>query len=489
MKRTILFSALLGLLFPLGLFANGDPVIAFSAFVRSSNPVPLKIKEVEVVSEDLVVVPEFPYTSVAVKYVLRNTSGKDFPSIDYGFPIDYSGEIGPSYFTDDYLSESLYECGGAGNYLKDIHFLLGGKELEWTAADEVVEAASKEYDEEMGEWIHNPQSSRLWTYTRISIPAGATVTLEVKYKVMVPSTSPLYHLAGSYLSRYYPSGGDLFYDFAPAKHWGGGKCGTLSVTVDCTKLDPIFKFKGDMESPMVSGLDFKRNGDVYSCREENFDFEDAEPLKVFMWYDYDKVQTEPVWGDPFGRCQVAKDAYSLKVSGSQSSYPAGNLSDGDLSTAWVAPGDGVGSIIDIDFSSPTPVSDLILYNGYQKSPSLLAANSMISQMRLEVLRADGTWDGSVEIDAISPFSQGAALFPYSESPFCGQMLVIPLVSIYRMTFGRNKGFDDDGSVVLEKVDPKDDYVKHVRITVLESRKGSKYTDLCVSEIKVMNAFQ
>ena len=88
MKRYLL--PLLALAFlPSLLHANGDPVISYSARIRSCNPIPLKVTEVQVVREDLDINVALPFTTVRVAYRLKNNSKKAI-HVDYGFPVDFS---------------------------------------------------------------------------------------------------------------------------------------------------------------------------------------------------------------------------------------------------------------------------------------------------------------------------------------------------------------------------------------------------------------
>ena len=77
---------------PLLLHANGDPVISYSAWTRASNPVPMKVSEVQVVREDLSIKLMIPYTEVSVVYRLKNASTAPI-HVDYGFPVDFSGSM------------------------------------------------------------------------------------------------------------------------------------------------------------------------------------------------------------------------------------------------------------------------------------------------------------------------------------------------------------------------------------------------------------
>lgn len=53
-------------------------------------------------------------------------------------------------------------------------------------------------------------------------------------------------------------------------------------------------------------------------------------------------------------------------AGNTIGYAAQNLIDGDQSTAWRAPGSGVGETVSLEFSQPCKVSAVSLLNGYHK---------------------------------------------------------------------------------------------------------------------------
>ena len=176
MKKISVFFASAGLLLLSAVaHANGDPVLSYSANVLSSNPVPLKVSEVEVAREDLSIKVKLPYSSVLVKYTLKNSSAKDI-HVDYGFPVDFSGTFdAPHAFVNDDWTESLSEDGISSLAVKDISFSLNGKSLAWKHSNTVVKTGESYYDEELEKTIE-PKMCRLWTYTVLDIPAGETGT-------------------------------------------------------------------------------------------------------------------------------------------------------------------------------------------------------------------------------------------------------------------------------------------------------------------------
>lgn len=483
--KKILFSLLAIALFPAMMHANGDPVISYSAGIRSCNPIPLKVTEVQVVREDLDVRVEIPYSTVRVSYRLKNASSKHI-HVDYGFPVDFIGKAdGPYGFEGDDMTEDLCEVGVADRAVSNIRFRLDGADLTWTRSDEVVKTGEKYEDEETGE-IYEPQVYRLWTYTVLDIPAGQTVVLEVSYDVLCCWQVYLGNLGQSPLSKYYPTGGDFSYDFSPAQHWGNGKADTFTCTIHGDALPASFFHQ---ESPFITtDLNFTRsNKTTWTCQVNHFDFAEAGSFSFNFFKDYDENAPSGSWGHPLTDCAVPVSAYTVKTSGAQKNYPASNMVDGNLATAWVAPGNGVGSTIDIDFPTPRRVSDLGFYNGYHKSAALLSANSRVKSVLLEITRADGYKDEPVEVD-VSDWDQRHYTLRDSGSQF-GDLSMLVITNLPRQLYGREKGIDDDGVYLFDKVPFKNESVSHIRITILSVTPGTKYSDLCISDILVLDGFE
>ena len=480
MKRTLLCLLALAIC-PCLLHANGDPVISYSASIRSCNPVPLKVSDVQVVREDLRIDMKLPYTSVKVSYRLKNSSAAPI-HVDYGFPVDFDGRVNDAPgFGGDEWSESLSEVGVAGRAVRDVHFRLDGAELPWTRSDTVVKL--DEFEEDGETYIIDV--CRLWTYTVLDIPAGATVTLEVNYSVLCSWSTGLGMLSGSPLSRYFLDEASFNYDFTPAQHWGNGKAGEISVTLDCSAMPAGFLHS---ESPSIYDDRYVRSGNVWKFEAKDFDFTEDETIAARFYRNYsDTAREYPSWGDPLKNCAIPASDYRLSVSGAQDKYPAANLQDGDLSTAWVAPGDGVGATVEIVFPQPRRVSDIVLWNGYHKSASLWSSNSRIKRLCLEVTRADGYKDEPLEID-FTEWSYGCYTLCEEDAPAFGRASVLKVSDIYRSLYGRELGADEDGIYQYDKVSEEADRVASIRMTVLEVVPGTKYKDLCLSDLVVLDGF-
>ena len=163
------------------------------------------------------------------------------------------------------------------------------------------------------------------------------------------------------------------------------------------------------------------------------------------------------------------------------------MQDGDLATAWVAPGDGVGATVEIVFPQPRRVSDIVLWNGYHKSASLWSSNSRIKRLRLEVTRADGYKDEPLETD-LTDWSYGSYTLCEEDAPAFGRASVLIVSDLNRSLYGRELGADEDGIYQYDKVSEEADRVASIRLTVLEVVPGTRYKDLCLSDLVVLDGF-
>ena len=257
--------------------ANGDPVVMYSSVQRVANPEPLSISEIKIVHEQLNVTHVDGYNCFDVTYHFKNESGKDFPEIHYGFPIDYlvSDEQETFRMENDHMTESIYETGWNDGLIKDVSFVFDGRELPCHCAKESVREAGYEveiYDGgEAGDSIPTDAVNRRWFYTRFSMKPRSEARFNVRYKVYANSRISLYgdrygfslyprHSAEGepvfnhpLAYRYFATQFTILYDFTPARHFGNGEPYVLDVDIDFSNLNsPVIAF-GDYECS-ISGL-------------------------------------------------------------------------------------------------------------------------------------------------------------------------------------------------------------------------------------------
>jgi hypothetical protein len=128
--------------------------------------------------------------------------------------------------------------------------------------------------------------------------------------------------------------------------------------------------------------------DKYSDRPENFYVAMARSALA----ELDDQRTESVRHLPLPATSV-KDCYNKffgaipsklcasSVLGGQSgnSYRGDNLADSNMNTAWVegVSGDGIGEVLRFSFDQPILINQIVIANGYNKSPSVYSKNNRV----------------------------------------------------------------------------------------------------------------
>lgn len=401
-------------------FSNGDPVAVTSAITLSSSPVAVHVPEVQMLNEQVLFVPNGKYTEVTVRYLLHNQSKKDFKDLPYGFPIDYygTGESQWGWLND--FTESRQMVGWRDDYVQNVTFSLDGRQLPWQCSKDTVikpaerildlgdegyegfkpdsagtysAAASKLLYEKYGEeiFIHTYAISRRWFYTRLDIPAGQVVMLEVHYKVEHFYQEGLYDHSDFFENSKddYYCDGSFSYDFAPAAYWGNGKAQRFVAELDASHIAILsneYYVKGlDRKYSGIQGLNMKKvTQNIWRYEASDFDFTTARPFVV----DFSTRQTtQPV--AKILNHRLSSDRYTVTVSGVDPKYPAKNLSDGNLSTTMVLLPDSAGKYyITIQLKDTNFIPEgVVLYNGYCKNREVWRNNSRIGTLFVEEIVA------------------------------------------------------------------------------------------------------
>lgn len=366
---------------------NGDPTTRLSALERSANPAPRTITDIHVIREELSI-KLGAYTEVSVRYILWNASAKDYKNIDYAFPIDYQGTgerfVNSGAIPDSY-SESTGMLGWHDDYIKDVAFFSNGKWLPFEVSPEIVIAKPdgpvvQDEDElaDFGPWSEEEAAiayayrtvGRKWFYTQFSVRAGETLVLDVRY-----SLRNSYDLAaGAHLNK---KGwwriSDFYYDMSPAAHWGNGKARDLNIEVDLSGVELLgdgdearyqYHYPEDSQSLMFA----EENGKLV-FRATNFDFSAAQPIHLL--YTTKSLPSLEEWL-PY---RIGNDRYTVTVSDENASYPASNLTDMDLQIAWAVPWDKEGQLwITVKFREPVCLGAVLLLGGYHKSEKTFYEN-------------------------------------------------------------------------------------------------------------------
>lgn len=242
--------------------ANGDPVTKYSSINRLANPEPLSISEIYIIDEQVNISHVDGYNCFDITYKLKNESDKNFPDIDYGFPIDYlvADSLETPTFVDDEIFERINERGWNDNLIKDVSFTFNGKQLSHHMAKESIRAAYYDTETMDGDSLLVDAVNRRWFYTKFKMEPKEEAVLNVRYKVFANKTESLYSDQLSYytrtsespdtyifnhplISRYFCDNFIILYDFTPAKHFGKG---SFYIDVDIN-LDNLIQPHVDFE--------------------------------------------------------------------------------------------------------------------------------------------------------------------------------------------------------------------------------------------------
>lgn len=437
---------------PAWVYPNGG-ITVHSSVTSTGNPVFKDIPSVNIVSEKLNVVLDGAYCHVTVNYVLWNNSGIDYLNQDYGFPVDYVAGVwdGPPSTWQD-------------SYIQRVEFLTNDGVLQYTVSPETM--INKAWN--LNGWIqseHYPDNRlcRKWFFTKISLKKYSYLPLQVKYTVMNSSVedghSPLFldHLEG---------GGCTFnYDFSPASQMGDGLVKDFSVTVDASSVFATLgettkefydsgRSVSEYDNILFKGLDFEKQGHIYTYKTRNFDLKNSKPLEIQYRYGADIVYiTNNI---------LDKSCYTATTSSQQTKYPLSNLSDMNFETAWVPVSKGgIGDWIEFTFKEGCFPAGCTLLNGYQKSEKTYTENNRIKKIRIEAWFPDGRkqiYEDNEETD----FPDREYQTVYFENMFYRANLID--------FFGISDMVGGDGQI------------QKIRFTILEVYPGTKYNDTCVSEI-------
>lgn len=482
MKKTVTFA--LFLLIALSAWCNGDPVATFCALTLSRNPVGVHVPEVQLKDEHLTVTPIGRYALVRVEYLLYNNSNKDFTRLPYGFPIDYYRQGIERWVSDDGISMSINEAGWRDDYVTEVVFTLNGCQLPFqVSADSLLRQGrslltpEEEKSDKNGDLFEHRLDSidyalyeyesdllRRWYYTYLDIPAGRAVKLVVQYRVENHCTVSFSERDAQLRLPY--EGCQFAYDFSPASYWGNGKAETFDVLVDVSHV----RFTNslvDTVSNLPEGLPMRRlKGGRWHYAARNFDLAKAEPLRLRYW-----LENEPARLTDLFNHRIAPSRYTVEVSGADPKYPAANLSDMDLATATVLrPGKGDSLYITIHFKRATKVRTIVFYNGYCKDAATWRANSRVASMMV--------YDPSGNHDPFFYQSYNATpekMVPrYKAGPK-------PLRTAMPDSFTW-QGLTDAAEIMHISDDYGNPPMTELHFSIATTAKGSKYDDLCISEI-------
>lgn len=406
------------------LWSNGGPV-DWSTVIGAGNPQLINIPSVTLHKEKLSLEIKEGYIKVDVEYTLERTDWIESDEVMYGFPVDFGNnyDYGVGYQWDE-------------RNIKDMQFTLNGKVIPYKSQEDIGIYVKQIEDSETGGYQER-STKRKWFYTTFKLTRDEVVTLRITYMIL-----PMYEDSATSKSFFtYFSERSLSWDFTPASYWGDGKVYEFEVSLSANKNVV------DEGSLTISGLPLKLKDGLYTYKAESFDLSNANPLYIKY------TQNDILAKMDIDKSNIISSNHlvGVKTSSSQQKYPAKQLYDNNLSTAWCPERSGIGEWVEIE-TQPFYLSALILFGGYTKSAETYYNNNRVKKIRLETWRIDEEMNRSKVSDSIDidlediPFTQ-----PININSF--------------------EVFDNgDGASQVWKL----------KITILEVYKGRKYDDTCIS---------
>lgn len=440
-------------------------------------PIPSKDKEVQIGFElNSYEKEDMPYTDV--NFIIH--SGKEEEKIligSYlggGFSIE-SFENREFFNTDSIVGCQVYYAGGGDNvfaYLKDSEIVV--KHIEFVEGNEEMD--SEAIKEEVVFTRKIPENSIVKTFQQ-NIDSNSTndltnndITLEDIKKIMLEANALLdklykggncsseiignedgtdvYGYTGSYntFDKLKQLFGDYYSDIVIEKVLYTNGFINLFGTVGIIGADgdAYYNIEANSKIKVILNEDNKMIVDV-----EEFGETDDGVDNINTSYTLEK-QASGKWmitdmdlNNSYNEIEKQlyyNDEFTLMASSQKDNYPSINALDDNLQTAWAegVKGDGIDEWLEFEATNNYDVSGIKIINGYAKSDELYYANNRIKKIKIEL--PDNT---VIEREL-------------------------------------EDGIPDYQTIDFEKVVN----VKNIKITILEVYPGSKYSDTCISEIKV-----
>jgi len=409
--------------------ANGGPVDG-SNIVSAGGPVPLRVPEVMLVSEDLRFTPDGDWMEVEAVYTLVNPG--EAVHVDYGFPVESADLY--LYPEDGVLIPSE---------LSFFTMTADGRELEVVEIDDPERMTRTIAD--FGEL----EVLRKWFTATLDFGPGDTLVLAVHYRIraLFEDWSTTKSVWESYSER------SFTYDLDPAGRWGDGTVGDFRFVLDLSRVTQY----GDSVISVPGGGEWTSDG-IYEIRSTDLPLAGAEPFVVTWSVDVRNTsEFIALHSIPVDLIASVTASSTLPDQGG-CSYSAWNLFDGDLATAWAegAPGDGTGEWIEITLSGYN-VMEISLLGGYAKSAETYRANGRPARIGWELYEGprmvERTYREYPPAELTDPEWWDAG--PSSFSPL-----------VREVTFVRDEG----------------EPLTTIRLQIEAVHPGDSFDDLCITEI-------
>ena len=423
------------------LFSNGGPIMN-SSVLHTGQICLTKQKDIKITNEIINIKFDGEYAIYDITYTLKEEYPYSVDTVQYGFPVDFIQKYYNNWNFDE-NDVPYFEM-----YLNNQQLAIKEQVDNSLLNDTLLFQIAPSLKRELYGFIDGYHNKRKWFLSQLIFDKNSSYKLNVKYKVhnysMDFATSKSSFI--EYGSRL------LIYDFSPAGYWGDGIIDKISIKIDATNLDSNF------ETYKLKGLgNYVLKDGVYSFYQENFDPNKSKFLLVS--YDYDAVGMT----DDFGKNHILNKNIVKIKSSDKGNFD--NLNDLDIGTFCTFKNSAnKKGYIEYNFKRNTYFSCISILNGNYSSEQNYYDNGRLKKIKIEFDIQD--WEDTLKIithDTIITLEDRKYL-PLSNLNFAHNCDLFNL--IYK---------DQNGNI------------RRVKITFLETYKGLKNDDICISEL-LFNGF-
>lgn len=376
------------------------------------------------------------YTIVNVLYKIKN-NGSD-QNVTYTFPIDVSSK------DSDIISKEIdgFEMFDNSNPLS--FSLSDYTETTKITYPEIFDSRS----------TVNLKSNRMFYITNLDFLSNEVKELRIKYKVknQLLSLITTKSMIPSFTERIF------YYDVTPSKNWGNGIVKKFSYNIDFTD---VIQKEGTFPLLPDNG---QWNGFNFSFIKDNYDLNNAEDI-IFS-YDITKYLESTFFKEKMIKKSSIKslNASSTLAPEEKWDYKVENLFDNNYKTVWVegSEGNGIGDYIEIELENFN-IGYIGIINGHNHSEKTYTENSRAIKIKYEM-----------ELDENGPYYRSSKNI--IEGTFDLKDIGFRNINSYNFSESVQRIFKyGDGGVPTKKV----------KLSILSALDGSKYNDLCISEIIIL----
>lgn len=416
---------------PLNVFANGGPIDG-SAVIRTGNIQMVQQKDITLDEENLSIKSEGGHINFKVIYKLTNHGKAGY--VDYAFPVDY-------FLTGNNDTEEIY-----GFKIRDGNTILNVTQKKEVETIKVNWAGMGNIQNR--NFPKGITAQRKWSLTRIYFPTNTSKIITVNYQLFQACWGYKY-----FEKRFDDLPDILFlYSLYPAKNWGNGII---------KKFKTIIDFSDDAKRGFgLKNINLKqftiKNG-IYTLKADNFDLSKNKDIQitlksVFPIKNFVKKNEYQI--------DVEKTGALIASSTLKGNYMAKNLLDGSLETTWAGT-KGVGDSVEINLKD-VEMNYIGIINGNTKNKEAYENYGKVKKLKVEIDEVKN----SNKIEKITKIIdlENKAFEKISTARFLDELFYIDYVTVD--VFGNPK-------------------IRKVKLTILDTYKGKKYKNACISELLLL----